>query len=209
MSRSYGQYCGLARALDVVGDRWSFLIVRELLVGPARYSELLAGLPGVATNLLADRLRALEGTGVLERRIALDINTIVYALTPWGAQLHEPVESLIRWSTPLMAAGRGGDTFDGRWLIPALRALLRDKRSDPATTVGIAVNGTIVTIRIDDNGPHVSLRHDLPFDALLNAEPEVVLGLAAGALSVEQAISTGTLDGDPGYLSVLSGQPDR
>ena len=60
MGRSYRQYCGLARALDVVGDRWNLLIVRQLLIGPARYGELHAGLPGVATNLLVDRLRDLE-----------------------------------------------------------------------------------------------------------------------------------------------------
>src|SRR5438270_348994 len=67
MSRNYGQYCGLARALDVVGDRWNLLIVRQLLIAPARYRELVEGLPGVATNLLADRLRDLETAGVIER----------------------------------------------------------------------------------------------------------------------------------------------
>ncbi|MBO0875285.1 MAG: helix-turn-helix transcriptional regulator, partial [Pseudonocardia sp.] len=107
MSRSYGQYCGLARALDVVGDRWNLLIVRQLLMAPSRYRELLDGLPGVATNLLADRLRDLETAGVVERRLAEEGNAIVYALTPWGAELREPVEGLIRWSTPLM--GRGPD----------------------------------------------------------------------------------------------------
>ena len=77
--RSYGQYCTFARGLDVVGDRWVLLIVRELLDGPRRYNELLWGLPGIATNLLADRLRALEGAGVIERP---DEHT--YALTKWG-----------------------------------------------------------------------------------------------------------------------------
>ena len=65
--RSYRQYCGLARALDVIGERWSLLIVRELLDGPRRYNELLEGLPGIATNLLTDRLRNLEADGVLRR----------------------------------------------------------------------------------------------------------------------------------------------
>src|SRR5918999_5641646 len=105
MSRSYGQYCGLAQALDVVGDRWNLLIVRQLLIAPARYRELLDGLPGVATNLLAGRLRDLEIAGVIERHPAEKDNAIQYALTPWGAQLREPVEGLIRWSTPLMERG--------------------------------------------------------------------------------------------------------
>src|SRR5207302_8801855 len=123
MVRSYRQYCGLARALDVVGDRWNLLIVRQLLVAPARYRELLEGLPGVATNLLADRLRELETAGVVERRMAEDSNAIMYALTPWGAQLREPIESLIRWSRPLMARVPERDSFCADWLVVALPAL--------------------------------------------------------------------------------------
>src|SRR5215218_994013 len=105
-SRSYAQYCGLARSLDTIGDRWSLLIVRELLLGPLRYSQLKATLGGIATNLLADRLRSLETSGVIERQLG-DPGGVVYVLTPWGAQLREPVESLIRWSTPLMISGPG------------------------------------------------------------------------------------------------------
>src|SRR5919201_5272708 len=107
-ARSYGQYCGLARALDAVGDRWSLLIVRELLPGPMRYSELLASLGGIATNLLAHRLRSLEACGVIERRLG-ETSGVVYALTPWGSQLREPIEGLIRWSFPLMMTGPGSD----------------------------------------------------------------------------------------------------
>src|SRR5947209_20630963 len=105
MGRSYRQYCGLARSLDVVGDRWNLLIVRQLLVAPARYRELLEGLPGVATNLLADRLRELETAGAVERRIAEDSNAIMYALTPWGAELREPIGGLMRWSRPVIGRG--------------------------------------------------------------------------------------------------------
>src|SRR5882757_2304498 len=123
MSRSYGQYCGLARALDVVGDRWNLLIVRQLLVAPARFRELLDGLPGVATNLLTDRLRDLEAAGVVERRLAEEGNAVVYALTLWGYGLREPIEGLVRWSTPLMTTGRGDDHFQAEWLLVALPAL--------------------------------------------------------------------------------------
>ena len=94
MSRDYGQYCGLARALDVVGDRWNLLIVRQLLIGPARFGELREGLPGIATNLLTDRLRDLESAGVVERRLSDEANAITYALTDWGAQLREPIYAM-------------------------------------------------------------------------------------------------------------------
>src|SRR5216684_4431450 len=129
-ARSYGQFCGLARALDVVGDRWSLLIVRELLLGPMRYGELVASLGGIATNLLADRLRSLESSGVIERRLG-HMSGVVYALTPWGSQLREAIEALIRWSTPLMVSGRDGDAFQPHWLAVALEALLRGRTGKP------------------------------------------------------------------------------
>lgn len=117
MSRDYGQYCGLARSLDVVGDRWNLLIVRQLLMGPARYGELREGLSGIATNLLTDRLRDLETAGVIERQLSGDSSAITYALTEWGAQLREPINALVRWSTPLMIRGPENDEFrpNGSW----------------------------------------------------------------------------------------------
>src|SRR5688500_16508669 len=159
MSRSYGQYCGLARALDVVGDRWNLLIVRQLLAAPARYRELLDGLPGVATNLLADRLRDLEAAGVVERRLADEGNAIVYGLTEWGAELREPIEGLIRWSTPLMTSGPGADRFRSEWLALALPALLGGKvGARRSSTVGLAVDGQMLVVRATrsrtDVGPH-------------------------------------------------------
>jgi DNA-binding HxlR family transcriptional regulator len=87
--RSYRQFCALARALDIVGERWTLLIVRELLPGPLRYTELKTLLAGIATNLLAERLRALESNGIVERRLG-DAG-VLYALTPWGAALREPM----------------------------------------------------------------------------------------------------------------------
>jgi DNA-binding HxlR family transcriptional regulator len=109
--KSYGHYCGLARALDVVGERWALLVVRELLEGPRRYRELLAGMPGVATNTLAERLDHLREAGVIAH---LDDGR--YALTPWGEGLREAVYALGRWAGPLMAGPRGGDAFRPQWI---------------------------------------------------------------------------------------------
>ena len=125
--RSYGQFCGLARALDVVGDRWNLLIVRELLVGPMRYGELAASLGGIATNLLADRLRSLESSGVIERRLG-QTSGVVYALTPWGSELREAVEALIRWSFPLMVSGPGGDPMQPRGSLSHLKRCCAEGR---------------------------------------------------------------------------------
>ncbi|WP_284740346.1 winged helix-turn-helix transcriptional regulator [Amycolatopsis sp. RTGN1] len=204
MSRSYGQYCGLARALDVVGDRWNLLIVRQLLIAPARYRELLDGLPGVATNLLADRLRDLETAGVVERRLADEGNAIVYALTPWGAELREPVEDLIRWSTPLMARGPGGDRFHAEWLLVALPALLAGQTpARPASTVGIAVDGELLQVRTTRSGIEVSRHDGRDLDAVVRADPSIVLGLTAGALTLDDTRGLVDIDGDEAAVRAI------
>src|SRR5438445_11013915 len=97
--RSYGQYCGLAKALDVIGDRWSLLIVRELLLHDAlRYTDLRGGLPGIATNLLADRLRQLEQAGVVEREEAPPpIARTLFRLTERGRRLRPAIHALMSW----------------------------------------------------------------------------------------------------------------
>ncbi|MGH3712266.1 MAG: winged helix-turn-helix transcriptional regulator [Micromonosporaceae bacterium] len=197
MSRSYGQYCGLARALDVVGDRWNLLIVRQLLIAPSRYRELLDGLPGVATNLLADRLRDLETAGVVERRLAEKGNAVVYALTPWGAELREPIESLIRWSTPLMVRGPGGDRFRAEWLVVPLRALLVGKAVPRrSSTVGIAVDGQLLQVRATRSGIEVSPHDGGDLDAVVRADAAIVLGLAAGVLTLNDTRGLVDIEGD-------------
>lgn len=200
--RSYGQYCGLARALDVVGDRWNLLIVRQLLVAPARYRELHDGLPGMATNLLADRLRDLEGAGVVERRLAEDSNAVVYALTPWGAGLREPVEGLIRWSTPLMAHGPGDDRFQPEWFLVALRALLNG-RARRSSKVGIEVDGWVCQVRVTRSGTEVGPYDGGELDAVVRADASVVLGLAAGALALDDIANI--IDGDEAAVRAVFG----
>lgn len=202
-ARSYGQFCGLARALDTVGDRWSLLIVRELLPGPMRYNELVASLGGIATNLLADRLRSLESAGVIERQVGQS-GGVVYALTPWGSELREAASALVRWSTPLMMTGpRDTDSFQPRWLAVALPALLSDRTSDSPTELGIETSGSLMTLRIDQDGVHLTVQPDIRPDTTLEAEPEIILGLAAGALSIDEALSGGSFHGDRGVLAAV------
>jgi DNA-binding HxlR family transcriptional regulator len=206
MARSYGQFCGLARALDVVGDRWNLLIIRQLLVAPARYGELLDGLPGMATNLLSARLRELELAGVIERRPARDANAIVYALTEWGAELREPVEGLIRWSTPLMAPGPGDDKFQLEWLMLALPALLRARwTSQRSINVGFAIDDRIVQVQASPSGIDVQFHDGGELEAVLHADALTALGLAAGALSFEDARGSVQLEGDETAIRAVLG----
>ncbi|MFI1234409.1 winged helix-turn-helix transcriptional regulator [Nocardia salmonicida] len=205
--RSYGQYCGLARSLEVVGDRWNLLIVRELLIAPARYRDLIEGLPGIATNLLADRLRDLEAAGVVERRLTGVGSVVEYALTPWGAELRQPVESLIRWSTPLMVRGPADDdSFRPGWLALALPALL-DTRVEVrlSATVGLEIGDLPLQLRTTSSGFEVGPHDGRELDATVRADPAYILGLAAGAFTLSDARAFGLveIDGDESVVRTV------
>jgi len=190
MSRDYGQYCGLARALDLVGDRWNLLIVRELLIGPARYGELRDGLTGI------------------ERRLFDGANAITYVLTPWGAELREPINALIRWSTPLMIRGPEGDEFRPDGLLVALPALFTGRvPTNHSVAVGITVEGVTIQLRATDTGIAVDRPDGRKLDAVLTAEAQLVLGLAAGVLSLDDVAALVDIDGDQSALQTIFDAP--
>ncbi|WP_145738354.1 winged helix-turn-helix transcriptional regulator [Saccharopolyspora dendranthemae] len=196
-SRSYGQFCALARSLDVVGERWTLLIVRELLPGPMRYTELKTSLNGIATNLLAERLRTMETNGIVERR--LEGSGVAYALTRRGAELRAPMEALGRWGAPLLATGRGDDAFQPRWLTLALPALLRGASASLPVELGIETDGFLMALRVDEDGPSAFVPEQVP-TSVFTAAPDVVVALAAGAISIEQAVAAGEFRGDSNVL---------
>ncbi|WP_445169801.1 winged helix-turn-helix transcriptional regulator [Mycolicibacterium sp. Dal123E01] len=193
----------MARALDVVGNRWSLLVVRELLSGPARYGQLQAGLAGISTNLLTDRLRELEDAGVIQRQLDGDSNGVAYALTDWGHELRNTVAALVNWSKPLMVSGPQNEAFQPQWLVVALESLLGSKRTKVPATAGVEVDGTTLMVRIDKTGTHVGPPVDGQPKTVLRAEPMVILGMAAGMLTVEQAIAEGNLSGDQRDLAAV------
>lgn len=186
---SYRQFCGLARSLDLVGDRWTLLIVRELLIGRTRYGEIQRGLPGIATNLLADRLRRLEVDGLVTR------DGTTYTLTPRGRGLRPVIHELIRWSEPFMLEGQGDDKFDGAWLGIALEALLR-----PNTPGRLDIHSGGAVLHVESDGVVVTVRSGAGArtDAAVEADGEVVLGIATGHLRLDDAIQRqiAIVDGD-------------
>lgn len=108
--RDYGQYCGLARAMELVGERWAMLIVRDLTVRPRRYTDLLDGLPGIPTNVLSTRLKELEEAGIIERRVApAPQRGLQYAFTPAGHELEPVVLALGRWGASQLGEPRPGE----------------------------------------------------------------------------------------------------
>jgi DNA-binding HxlR family transcriptional regulator len=185
--RSYDQYCALAKALDLVGDRWTLLIVRELLVRPCRYSELQDGLTGIATNLLAERLRQLDDAGVIGR----DAESR-YELSDRGRKLGVAVHELVRWGAPLMLAGQGTDAFRARWLELPLDLMfggidpgrpnvqIEVRTADEALTLTSAAGS--VEVR---TGPAPSP------DVVVSGPPELIVGLMSGALDKDVALSQG------------------
>lgn len=178
----YGQFCALARSLDVIGDRWTLLIVRELLAGANRYGEIQRGLPGVPSNLLADRLRRLERDGILTK------DGHLYRLTARGEGLRPAIRELIRWGEELMAEGRGGDAFIPRWLITALDALIETGRP---TRVDIDVDGETIHVVRDEHHVDIGAGPAAGADAAVSASGEVVLALAAGHVDLRDAVAAG------------------
>jgi DNA-binding HxlR family transcriptional regulator len=131
--RDYGQYCGLARALDLVGERWALLIVRDLTIRPRRYTDLQSGLPGIPTNVLSTRLKELEQAGVVERRVApAPQRGVVYALTPVGQELEPVLLALGRWGSSQLGDPRPGDVISPDAAVLNMRANFQ-----PAEAAGV------------------------------------------------------------------------
>ncbi|MBO4273451.1 winged helix-turn-helix transcriptional regulator [Microbispora triticiradicis] len=194
--RSYGQYCSVAKALDVIGDRWTLLIVRELLArGPSRYTDLRSGLPGIATNLLADRLREMEAAGLVEREDAPPpIATTLFRLTDRGGELEPVLSALGRWGVPLMRDYRPEDAFLGQWLRLPVRMFLADHEPD-RPSVSIQIRAGDQAVVIDADGGRVSLRlgADPDADATITGPPPRVLALFSGSVALDDAEEQGLL----------------
>ena len=166
--RSYDEYCAIAKSLDVVGDRWTLLIVRELAFrGSCRYTDLRNALPGIATNLLADRLRELERAGVVSREDAPPpIATTLFQLTERGEQLRPVLDELMRWGAPLMAEPKPGDAVRSHWLAGALGALLSDREPEqPPITIELRTGDEPIVLGTRDGrietrlGVRIAPRH--------------------------------------------------
>ena len=204
MNRSYGDQCGVARSLDVIGERWALLIVRELLLGPKRFNDLLAGLDGASPNVISQRLRELTGSGVIRQRdLGPPARVRVYELTDWGRELEPVVLHLGQWGTraPLPEGARWG--LDS--LLLALQAT-----ADPAVVNGryeLRVGTDVFTV--DGTSGSVRMRRgtaDRP-DAALTTDAAALHAVALGKRSIAETAESGDLrlDGDPQAISGLTG----
>lgn len=192
--RSYQQFCAVAKALDVVGDRWVLLIVRELMsTGPSRYTDLQKGLPGIATNLLADRLKEMERAGVVRAWAAPPpVATTLFELTERGHALRPLLEDLGRWGAPLMGPPSPDMEFRSHWLVFPLDAYLTDRTPDEGPIAIELQTGDepMVVETIDGKVRTRRGKAEKP-DAVVTARPGLILGLMSGRLKLAEARKRG------------------
>jgi DNA-binding HxlR family transcriptional regulator len=194
-SRTYGQYCALAKALDAVGERWTLLIVRELLQGPRRYTDLLDGIPGIATDMLAARLRDLEGRDLVQRRkLRAPAASSVYELTELGLGLGPAVVSLATWGMQLLGARRG-EEFRAHWMSLPMRTMFRpDRARGVRLSVEFRLGRGRFHVVVDDGrletgeGPA-----EFP-DVVIRTTVPALAAIARGDLDANQAAASGKAD---------------
>jgi DNA-binding HxlR family transcriptional regulator len=194
MAKGYAQFCPVAHALELVGERWALLVVRELLNGPKRYTDLAAALPGIGTNILAGRLRDLEHGGVVQkRRLPPPAAATVYELTPYGEELREPLYALARWGARSLGPPTPDDSLAPGWLLNAVRATCQGWDGDPAATFELrAGDDEIVTVRFEDGEPVVELGSS-GADVVIETDPATLFCVASRDQSIKEAIGAGAV----------------
>jgi DNA-binding HxlR family transcriptional regulator len=178
--RTYRQYCPLARTMDILGERWTVLMIRELLLGPRRFKDLLEALDGMGTNLLSERLKMLEAEGLAQRRtLPAPAGSAVYELTERGRGLEPAMVELARWGVESLGKPREGEAFRPSWLALTLKATFNAELARGVHEVyEFRVDDTVFHARVDDG--HLTItdgeaqRPDLVFAA--NAETFVAVG---------------------------------
>jgi DNA-binding HxlR family transcriptional regulator len=188
--RQYGQFCPLAKALDVVGDRWTLLIVRELSGRPCRYTDLRDGLPGIATNLLAERLKSLEAAGVITAEAAPPpVATTLYRLTERGEALLPALHELVTWGAPLLAAADATDEVRSRWLVQAARAMFADvdvRDADPLE-VALDIDDEPITLSLEHGQLHAELGPAPHPDVRITCDGPTAAAILRGQLHLNDA----------------------
>lgn len=190
--RSYGDACGIARALDVVGERWALLIVRELLLGPQRFSDLLRALPKASSNLVADRLRELDDRAVIQRRkLAPPAGSWVYELTEWGRGLEPIVLALGGWGlrVPLPPEPR---MLSATSALLFLRGVAHPEPDAPATVCALKLDDRAWTIEVAAGQVHVRPGEASGADVSVHTDPTTLVALLESPDALEAAVANGS-----------------
>jgi DNA-binding HxlR family transcriptional regulator len=188
--KRFDQYCPMAHALSLVGERWSLLIVRELLHGPKRYTDLVQGLPGIGTNILAARLRELEHCGVIQKRkLPPPAASTVYELTEYGSGLNEALYALARWGARSLGPPTADDELYPEWGVNAFPALFDSEAARGVTeTYVLTIDGDVFTARITDGSLDATMGAVEDADVVIELDMETFFALAAGDLAPREAV---------------------
>jgi DNA-binding HxlR family transcriptional regulator len=189
MAKHYGQYCPVAHALELVGERWSLLVVRELLHGPKRYTDLASSLPGIGTNILASRLRDLERAGVVQkRRLPPPAAASVYELTAYGEELREPLYALGRWGARSLGPPTADDSLAPGWLVNAVRATCAGCTTD--RVYELRVDDESVTARFEGEELVVEAGSSPEADTVIETDPATLFCIASGEVPIREALTS-------------------
>ena len=193
--RSYEQYCGIARALDLVGERWGLLVVRELILGPKRFTDLARGLPGIGTNILSARLKQLERGGVVRRSVLPPpAASTVYELTEYGRGLEEILLALGRWGARTMGSRRPGQGLRSEWLVVALRAFFRpEAAAGVRETYELRLSDGVFQVRVEEGRLELAPGPAPGAALVLETDEDTLVGLLTGAVEPDQAEAAGLL----------------
>jgi DNA-binding HxlR family transcriptional regulator len=202
--RAYGQFCGLVRALEIVGERWALLIVRDLLVEPKRFTDLRRGLPRIPTNVLSERLKQLEEWGVVRRRLLpRPAGSVVYELTDYGNDLEEAVLKLGLWGARSLTVPAPDEIVTPDSLVVAMRACFRPSAARRLNLrYELRIGPIRLAVRIKD-GRLAAAEGPMPDADLVIETGPAIRAMMAGELSPEAAIEHDLvhLTGDPALLT--------
>jgi DNA-binding HxlR family transcriptional regulator len=202
-TRTYRQYCGLAHALELVGERWALLLVRDLIRGPKRFTDLQRGLPRIPTNVLSARLKELEQSGIVRRRILpRPASGVGYELTEYGRELEDIVLRFGLWGAKSMGEPRPEDTLNADSALLGLKAVFRPEAARKLRASYVVRMGDIVVGARIDRGNLIVEEGPLPDpDLVLEAEGPI-RELFTGELAPAEAIASGRVKvtGDPELL---------
>jgi DNA-binding HxlR family transcriptional regulator len=205
-TRTYDDACAIARGLDVVGERWALLVVRELLFGPRRFGDLRTALPKASTNLLTDRLRELESSGVVgRRRLAPPAGSTVYELTAWGAELAPVLDALGWWALRGVRPPSPTATLSPTSILLHLGDSVRPDRRRRWPTIHFELDGGRWTASVADGRLEVRSGEHGPAGLVVRTDPWTLNGLLYDPTGFDAAISSGRLavDGDRDVLRRL------
>jgi len=204
--KSYNQYCGLAYALDIIGERWTLLIIRELIAGPRRFTDLMAGLPSISTNLLSERLKHLEQQGILSRRaLPPPAGSTVYELTPLGQALEKTLLELGKWGSQFVPQSAEGATLlnVGSYAL-TLKTFFRPEQAQGVNeTYELRIDHEVLQVQINEGEIQVRQGETRKTDVIFHTDMSSYLGLLQRQIQPDEAVSRGLIriEGDPGALS--------